>query len=473
MVAEYNRALVIFRRDLRWEDNTALLSAFKRSRSVVPCFIFTNEQTSSHPFRSINGFAFMLESLRELSDVIADQGGHLHLFHGNPPEVVRAAISKGGIDAVFVNKDYTPYSRSRDKEIAQSCEALGVPFHSFSDALLVEPSTFGKPDKTPYTVFTPFYRRGMLESVRRPVVPRSGESLAVLSDEVLTGELQLTTFERYERIIREAGGGAPQRRSRGGRRAGLATLGRVPLLAEYARVRDFPSLDSTSILSPHNKFGTVSIREVYWTAVDAFSLEHSFIRELFWRDFFTHIGWHFPHVFAGAFHRRFDAIEWDDDRERLDAWCEGMTGFPIVDAGMRELRATGYMHNRVRMIVASFLVKDLHLSWRLGEAFFAHHLTEYDPAVNNGSWQWAASTGCDAQPYFRIFNPWLQQKRFDVEACYIKRWIPELSRLSGKEIHGLELGTSSQPRGYPRPIVEHRIEKQRAEQLFRHIEGKD
>lgn len=465
-------SLLIFRRDLRLDDNTALLAARSRSRSIIPCFVFTDAQTVPHRFRSVNGLAFMLESLSELREEIARDGGWLHLFHGEPHEVVAALAERGVIDGVYVNKDYTPYSRERDRQIAASCEAAGIGFHSFSDALLVEPSVFAKPDRTPYTVFTPFYKRAVREEVRRAIPFEAGCPWGrvpdgVLAEGVAAGQFATTSPERYCELVREVGGGAPQRRSLGGRRAAVATLARVPLFSDYATVRDLPALDKTSILSPHNKFGTVSIREVYWTAADSLGIEHPFIRELFWRDFFTHIAWHFPHVFSGSFHRRFDRIPWEEDSEKVARWSAGMTGYPIVDAGMRELQATGYMHNRVRMIVASFLTKDLHQSWRMGEAVFAQHLTEYDPAVNNGSWQWAASTGCDAQPYFRIFNPWLQQKKFDSDAVYIKRWVPEFSGWSAAAIHRLEDQGASRPRGYPGLIVDHAEAKGYAVQLFR------
>jgi deoxyribodipyrimidine photo-lyase len=235
----------------------------------------------------------------------------------------------------------------------------------------------------------------------------------------------------------------------------------------YDDERNLPALKGTTLLGPHNKFGTVSIREVYHLVVESLGVNHTLIRELYWRDFFTHIAWHFPHVFGHAFHRHYDAINWSKDMKLFNAWSEGRTGYPIVDAGMRELVATGFMHNRVRMIVASFLVKDLHLNWRWGEAFFARHLTDYDPAVNNGSWQWAASTGCDAQPYFRIFNPWLQQKRFDAECVYIRRWVPELKNLSDKAIHELGNPDTGRPEKYPHPIVEHALQKIQAEEMFR------
>jgi deoxyribodipyrimidine photo-lyase len=237
-------------------------------------------------------------------------------------------------------------------------------------------------------------------------------------------------------------------------------------LSDYEVQRDYPAQDFTSHLSAHNKFGTVSIREVYHRIRKLFGASHTLISELYWRDFFTHIVYHFPHVMGGAFHEKYNGLKWANREDFFKAWCEGRTGFPIVDAGMRELNTTGHMHNRVRMVVSSFLVKDLHIDWRWGERYFAQQLTDYDPAVNNGNWQWAASTGCDAQPYFRIFNPWKQQQRYDLDCEYIKKWIPALRSLPPKDIHDLEKQRERKPGSYPEPIVNHRIASAAAESMF-------
>jgi deoxyribodipyrimidine photo-lyase len=476
----YSKSLFIFRRDIRLDDNTALISAFEHSSSVIPCFIFTDEQIKKHPYRSTNGFNFLLESLSVLDDEIRSQGGKLYIFHGDPAEIISMLRVNEGIDAVFINKDYTPYSRNRDRNISSVCGELGVGFHSYSDLLLVEPSLFSKADGRPYTVFTPFFKRASIEKIRRPMKFESKKKWGVLRRDLERGNLNLDSksddgrvatreLDYYRDLAKTFDGGSPNRRSLGGRLEAIKAISRLSSLANYSAERNFPYLDSTSILSPHNKFGTVSIREVYWSAREALEDSSSFLRELFWRDFFTHIAWHFPYVFSGAFHRRYDAIDWVKNEELFESWCSGLTGYPIVDAGIRELLKTGYMHNRVRMIVASFLTKDLHISWREGEAFFARHLTEYDPSVNNGSWQWAASTGCDAQPYFRIFNPWLQQGKFDPKAEYIKRWVPELSACSIKEIHGFESLDIRRPKGYPLPIVDHKSSKLKAIELFKQI----
>ena len=325
------------------------------------------------------------------------------------------------------------------------------------DALLVDPQTFAKDDGRPYTVFTPFYRKASQREVRTP----TGEPVGRCSpaDDYHGPLADLRSFWPDAT--------APSRVSRGGRSRALAILKTIRTFADYERHRDLPAERGTTHLAPHHKFGTISIRETYHAVASTFSAGHTLVRELYWRDFFTHIAWHFPHVFSGAFHREYDHMAWVDRPDHFAAWCEGRTGFPLVDAGMRELVATGFMHNRVRMVVASFLVKDLHIDWRKGEAFFARHLTDYDPAVNNGNWQWAASTGCDAQPYFRVFNPWLQQQRYDPDCRYIRRWVPELGELTPREVHALHTPSLTRLVDYPAPLVDHAGQKAAVVALFK------
>jgi deoxyribodipyrimidine photo-lyase len=321
---------------------------------------------------------------------------------------------------------------------------------------------FGKDDGKPYTVFTPFYKKASKLAVAKPHTC----SLSALR----SPSTELHCVDPRQFLPSET---APKRVSHGGRTEGLKRLKRAATLTEYDKERDLPGLQGTTLLAPHNKFGTLSVREVYHTIAETLGTGHTLIREVYWRDFFTHIAWHFPHVFGHAFNRQYDKLSWSKSEKLFETWCEGKTGFPIVDAGMRELVQTGFMHNRVRMIVASFLVKDLHISWQRGEEFFAQHLTDYDPCVNNGSWQWAASTGCDAQPYFRIFNPWLQQKRFDPECIYIKRWVPEIASLPPKAIHELHEEDMFRSVNYPRPIVEHSVQKVIAEEMFKKVIASD
>jgi deoxyribodipyrimidine photo-lyase len=451
----HSRALHIFRRDLRISDNTALREALATSKEVVACFIFNDKQVGEHRYRSVNGLAFMIESLEELAEQITATGGRLIVMHGDHAAIVERLITEVSVDAVFFNKDYTPFSRKRDAAIESVCKRHNVSCHQHFDALLSDPEVFAKQDGKPYTVYTPFFKK-----VSQLPVPLPAKSRGTFcSPKKISGEVSPRSFWPAT--------SAPQRVSVGGRKAAKKILADIGSYTSYEEERNLPAVKGTTLLAPHNKFGTVSIREVYHSIEKTLGASHTLIRELYWRDFFTHIAWHFPHVFKGSFNAVYDAIEWNEDEDLFEKWCEGKTGFPIVDAGMRELVATGFMHNRVRMIVASFLVKDLHISWRQGEAFFARHLTDYDPAVNNGSWQWAASTGCDAQPYFRIFNPWLQQKRFDPDCVYIKKWLPELRQLSAKYIHTMNEDDITRTVNYPRPIVEHSRQKIHAEDMFR------
>lgn len=453
-MSHYERSLHIFRRDLRIIDNTALNAALSCSKEVVTCFIFNDKQVGDHRYRSVNGLAFMIESLEELAEEISAKGGVLLFLHGDPKSTIAELITELGIQAVFVNKDYTPFSRERDADIARVCVEKGISFSAHTDLVLVDPERFGKDDGKPYTVFTPFYKKASKLSVPKPETSK-GTFAAIDHPRSISPR----SFWPSD--------SAPQRLSSGGRSQALTILTSISAFKRYEEERNIPALRGTTILAPHNKFGTVSIREVYHSISDSLGTAHSLIREVYWRDFFTHIAWHFPHVFGHAFNRVYDRISWNQSEEDFSRWCTGKTGFPIVDAGIRELVATGFMHNRVRMIVASFLVKDLHISWQRGEEFFARHLTDYDPCVNNGSWQWAASTGCDAQPYFRIFNPWLQQKRFDPECEYIKRWIPELQALSKNKLHTLFEDDLFRPTNYPAPMVEHAQQKILAEEMFR------
>lgn len=461
-MATYKRVLHVFRRDLRLFDNTALQAALSSASEVVTCFIFNEAQVGKHRYRSANGLAFMIESLEELAQDIAARGGQLLVLKGEHDEVIAQLVRDLKIEAVFFNKDYTPFSRARDEAIAKKCHSLSVPCSALSDVLLVDPSAFGKDDGKPYTVYTPFFKKASKLPVAKPTgAPKGTLSAAAHFKGALVSPRDFWP---------EAS--APQRLSAGGRSRGLGILKTIGDFSSYDDERNLPAVRGTTRLAPHNKFGTVSIREAYHCIADKFGPGHTLIRELYWRDFFTHIAFHFPHVFKGAFHRIYDKIEWNDDKALFRAWCKGVTGFPIVDAGMRELVTTGFMHNRVRMIVASFLVKDLHISWQRGEEFFAQHLTDYDPSVNNGSWQWAASTGCDAQPYFRIFNPWLQQERFDSECAYIKHWIPELKDLKPKYIHHMYEQDITRSVDYPPPIVEHATQKVIAEEMFRECQPK-
>ncbi len=437
----YNTALFLFRRDLRLIDNTALNAALRSAERVIAGFVFDGRQINPHPYQSQPALGFMVQALADLAAQFQAMGTDLALFQGSPVQVIGDLCRQHNIQAVFINRDYTPFSRQRDAEIAKLCQQLQITLHSLPDALLTEPEQALKQDGSAYKVFTAFYNNAKKIPVASPQALAEGYFLRVASTATLDS-------------IAVSGKGFAQ----GGRTAGLQKLARLTDCANYALERDFPALSATSQLSAHLKFGTVSVREVFYMLIQQFGAEHPLLRQLYWRDFMTHIAYHFPKVFGHAFIDKFDNLVWDNDLVYFQAWTDGQTGFPIVDAGMRELNATGLMHNRVRMITATFLVKYLRISWQWGERYFAQHLLDYDPCVNNGNWQWAASTGCDAQPYFRIFNPWLQQQKYDPKGDYLYRWLPELRSVPIKTLHQWQHRHYGD--FYPAPIVDHSAEVQ-------------
>ncbi len=452
---QYTISLFIFRRDLRINDNTGLVQALNCSEQVLPCFIFDPRQIQPHPYQSKPALRFMRESIADLRNSLQALGSDLAVYEGLPVDVLKRLVAKFGIQAVFVNRDYTTFSRKRDKEVAEFCQSIDIDFHISADYLLTEPEHGLKSDGTPYKVFTAFYNNARRLPVALPVAIENPSFL--LDTEMVVDDTILSM--PYE---------VDNQRLPGGRCEAQIILSQLNNQADYTATRDYPALDATSKLSAHLKFGTCSVREAYYGIIQQLGEEHPLLRQLYWRDFFSHIGFYFPYVFGKAFNRRYDNLLWDNNLEYFQRWCDGNTGFPIVDAGMRELNATGFMHNRVRMIVASFLTKDLHISWRWGERYFAQHLVDYDPAVNNGNWQWAASTGCDAQPYFRIFNPWTQQQKFDPECQYIKYWVPEVKQIEAKILHNWHNKYSGSV--YLQPIVEHARESQSAKERYRQVD---
>jgi len=454
----YNTSLFIFRRDLRLTDNTALLSALSQSELVIPCFIFDPEQVSEkNDYKSKNALQFMIESLQDLEKQFKTKKKKLYLFKEKPDTVIKKIITSEKAEAVFVNYDYTPYSKKRDQLLEEVCKAKKVDFLSYHDVTLQTPLDCLKKNEQPYTIFTPFFKNAFKLPVAKPVQNRlSNFYTKKIAAEQASSIYKSILNEENNKIF-----------VHGGRTKGLTTLKKLTSFKNYNKEHDFPALEKTTGLSAHNKFGTISIREVFHAIKDKLGSRHPLIRQLYWRDFFTHITFHFPHVFGQPFHEKYKKLTWNKNKKDFQAWCDGKTGFPIIDAGMRQLNQTGFMHNRVRMIVASFLTKDLHIDWRWGEKYFAQKLVDYDPSVNNGNWQWAASTGCDAQPYFRIFNPWLQQKKFDNDCDYIKQWIPELKKLPAKLIHRWEKEYQNVDIDYPKPMVNHKTESSKAKALYK------
>lgn len=448
MKKRFVKSLFIFRRDLRLHDNSGLNAALHQSEQVLACFVFDPRQIEPHPYRSDPGLQFMLEALQDLRRQLEERQCRLGLYYGQPERVIGRLRREHGLEAVFVNRDYTLFSRRRDADLQTFCEQQGLAFFSYADALLNEPEHCLKNDGAAYQVFTAFYNRTRAYPVGRP--------RGLVDGHFIDGEQD---NDPILRLLHPHNNALP-----GGRRAALRKLEALSDCRDYSQQRDYPVLSGSSDLSAYLKFGCCSVREAYHAVADKLGNDHALLRQFYWRDFFCHIAFHYPHVFGHAFHQRYDEIFWRNDKDEFQAWAEGRTGFPIVDAGMRQLNQTGAMHNRVRMITASFLVKDLHISWRWGERYFARHLLDYDPCLNNGNWQWVASTGCDAQPYFRIFNPWLQQKKFDPDCLYIKRWLPELTGYAPALIHNW----FKQPLAgaYPPPMVEHGLRSQQAKALF-------
>lgn len=454
---KFHKSLFLFRRDLRIDDNTGLIFALQSSDTVIAAFIFTPEQIEKNPFRGDHCLKFMVESLLDLEDQVKRKGGRLFFFWGKADQIVERCIKDLGVEAVVVNRDYTPFSVARDAKLAKVCKAKRVDFFSFDDALLHRPEQMVKKDGKPYTVFTPYFRNAAKARVSPPASNRY--------ENYFNGKIPFAKDRSiFSKISLPKG---CENELRGGRAEGLKILKKLSLFKKYSELRDYPAEPSTC-LSPYLKFNVCSPREVYAAIAKSLGSDHDLIRSLYWRDFFSSIAFFFPHVFRGAFHAKYDRLKWSNDRKAFKRWCEGTTGFPIVDAAMREMNQTGFMHNRVRMIAASFLIKDLHINWQWGEKYFAQMLVDYDPAVNNGNWQWVASTGCDAQPYFRIFNPWNQQKKYDPDCAYIKKWIPELRALSPKIIHGWDKDRHSGESAYPAPTVDHEKEAKAALRLYRY-----
>jgi deoxyribodipyrimidine photo-lyase len=433
-----------------------LLRALEEQKVVYLIFILDERQFENNPYRSDKALIFLFDSLSDLNSELKKKKSFLSVLYGRSDQIIHKLIKENDLKTVYSNFDYTPFSKTRDEQIGKICRELGAEFRQTHDTLLNEPNSVLRDDRTPYTIFTHFFRKASRKTVEEPKENRSTNYSAKL----LSGA---KTIEEFEGIFPK------ESAIKGGRKEALRILDDLEIHRNYTHERDIPNLDKTTHLSAHNKFGTVSIREVFHKIARELGPEHQLIREIYWRDFFTYIGYHFPHVFGKSFHQQFDQIKWNNKDEIFEKWTNGQTGFPIVDAGMRELNKTGFMHNRVRMIVASFLTKDLHIDWRKGEKYFAQKLVDYDPAVNNGNWQWAASTGCDAQPYFRIFNPWLQQERFDPQCIYIKRWVSELAGSCIEEIH--DENRNKIINNYPLPMVDHSKEASMSKGLYAEVKS--
>ena len=460
----FDRVLVWFRRDLRDDDHAALAEALRRARSVYCVFVFDRAILDPLPTRSDRRVVFIDASLRELDAALVARGGGLIVRSGLAVDEIARLAGELRVDAVFANADYEPQAKARDAAVATALKQNGIAFESFKDQVIFAGVEVLTQAGRPYTVYTP-YRNAWLKRLGEDdyAAHASGGRLAPTPLASGVPPLKAIGFEDTQPAIAAGMSGARRR---------IDAF--LPQLPDYARARDYPALDGTSQLSPHLRFGTVSPRRLVALAVAHGALTGNpgaagaatWLAELIWRDFYAMILDHFPHVVGSAFKPEYDAIVWEqgDGADALfAAWCAGRTGYPLVDAALRELAATGHLHNRLRMVVASFLCKDLGLDWRRGEAWFARQLNDFDLAANNGGWQWAASSGCDAQPYFRIFNPLSQAQRFDPEGRYVRAWLPELARVADRHLHAPWLMSAGEQsacgvivgRDTPAPLVDH------------------
>ncbi len=412
-------ALFWFRRDLRLNDNAGLYHALKSGCNVLPIFIFDKTILEKLPTKKDQRVDFIHQTLTQLNEQLQQHQSSLLVLQSNPLKAFEELTKTYVIDAVYTNHDYEPRAIERDESIKQFLSSKGINFMTYKDQCVFEKAEVTKDDGKPYTIFTPYSKKWKAKL--------NAFYLASYPTEKYFSEFYKTEFKQI-----------PTLEDIGFKKTNLTIPTKTikkELLIKYSLQRDFPSIQGTTMLSVHLRFGTVSIRTL---ARSAQGLSETWLNELIWRDFYMMILFHFPHVVKGAFKPAYNNIVWRNNEQEFKAWCDGKTGYPIIDAGMRQLNATGFMHNRVRMIVASFLVKDLLIDWRWGEAYFADKLLDFDLSANNGGWQWAAGSGCDAAPYFRIFNPTAQTIKFDKELQYINSWIPELNSCQ-----------------YPTPIVDH------------------
>lgn len=422
-------AVFWFRRDLRLNDNTGLYHALTSGKPLILLFIFDDNIISDLPDDDPR-VSFIYDRLEKIHSLVSERGSSILVLKGDWKQIWQDLISRLKIKAVFWNNDYEPYAVKRDREVKNILNKKGIPVHNYKDQVIFEKDEVLKDDSSPYTVFTPFSKK-WLKTLEVSGIPNKCNSEKhlnkLLKIEVNFPSIDSLGFSSSEIKAREF---------------------ISENIKDYDKHRDYPYLDATTHAGPHLRFGTISIRHLVETAL---SVNRTYLNELIWREFFMQVLYHFPRVVNSNFKTKYDNIEWLNDRNLFDKWCRGNTAYPIVDAGMRQLNATGYMHNRIRMVVASFLCKHLLTDWRWGEKYFADKLLDYELSSNNGNWQWAAGTGCDAAPYFRVFNPFQQAKKFDKDNKYILEWVPEFNTPD-----------------YPDPIIDHGYARKRAIDTYKY-----
>lgn len=436
-----------FRRDLRLHDNAGLYHALRENDNVLPLFIFDRNILDKLEDRADSRVSFIHETLVNLKRELRALGSDLLVYYGQPSEVWTEIIAKFEIEGVYTNHDYEGYAIERDAAVKEILDHAGIPFKTYKDQVIFEKLEVTKDDGTPYTVFTPYSRKWKAKLATRTALNMDTYGSAADSYYLQSYPNQ-EYFGRFYQVNLDQE--IPSLRDMEFKETDISY---PPLevnrkrIKEYGDKRNFPGIEGTSKLGLHFRFGTISIRQ---KARNTIGLSEVYLNELIWRDFYAMILANFPHVEKRSFRAKYDQIPWRNNEAEFEKWCEGKTGYPIVDAGMRELNATGYMHNRVRMITASFLTKHLLIDWRWGEAYFAAKLLDFDLASNNGGWQWASGSGTDAAPYFRVFNPTSQMEKFDKQKTYIKKWVPEY-------------GTPA----YPAPMVEHKMARERCLQVYK------
>jgi len=459
------KSLVIHHRDYRINDNLTLIQAIKDCSidgQIYPIFIFDDKQIDpkQNKYFSSNCFNFLLESLFDLFLQYKKFKSNIGFYYGITLDVINDLITKHSITDIYMHRDITPFSKKRDNSIQKLCEELEVKCHFIDDLLLTKDIKTGS--GTIYHVYTPFYREASKHTVNKPINPTKDEMKKVQKNTLKSKFLIKLGEIKNEEI-------SPMLEIHGGRTEALKKLELIEkgIYENYKSDREFPILDKTTHLSAYLKFGCISIREAYWTTVNAYGKNHPLIMQYYWREFYYYILDNYPDNLGHAMRTKYDDIKWWDKPEWLKAWKEGKTGCPIVDAGMRQMNMTGFMHNRLRMIVSNFLIKDLHIDWREGEKYFAQMLVDYDVPNNNGGWQWSAGTGTDSQPYFRIFNPYTQSEKFDKDAEYIKKWVPELKDIPSKDIHNWENSYSKYKDIYIKPLVIHSEEREKTLDMYK------
>jgi deoxyribodipyrimidine photo-lyase len=420
-----------FRRDLRLEDNCGLFHALNSEFNVLPIFIFDEDILNKLP-KDDARVTYIHQELNNINQQLLKVGSSLSVFYGKPIDIYKKLSAEYNVDTVFTNRDYEPYAEKRDAEIKIFLASKNINFKTYKDHVIFERNEIVKQDGNPYKVYTP-YSKKWLETYQNQGLKlySSKEKLDNFIKNKNHPFLSLTDIGFTESSIKVASYKVSSK-----------------LIDEYEETRNFPAQNSTSKLGTHLRFGTVSIRKMVTKAAKSNNI--TFLKELIWREFFIQILWHFPHTSKKAFKAKYDNIIWRNNEDEFKAWCDGKTGYPLVDAGMRELNTTGFMHNRVRMLVGSFLCKHLLIDWRWGEAYFAEKLHDYEMASNVGNWQWVAGSGVDASPYFRIFNPTTQIKKFDKDLQYIKKWVPEFQELT-----------------YATEIVDHKFARERCLKIYK------